>query len=66
MMEKAGNLVKCRYCHFVFEPVPCIRRYGKKRRTYVECPRCGNGIEREFRSYDMINYKNARSNRRIV
>lgn len=40
------------YCNFRFVPEPEVRKVGKKRRTYVECPRCGNGIEREFRRYD--------------
>lgn len=51
--EKNPNQIKCRYCGITFEPEPVIIRAGKKRRTYVECPRCGNGIEREFRHYDI-------------
>lgn len=51
-MERNMNEVHCRFCHFIFEPQPVIFKVGKKRRTYIECPRCGNGIEREFRSYD--------------
>lgn len=51
-MERINNEVRCCYCGWKFIPEPVVRKQGKKRRTYVECPRCGNGIEREFRRYD--------------
>lgn len=50
-MERSYD-VRCCYCGFKFVPEPVILKKGKKRRTYIECPRCGNGIEREFRHYD--------------
>lgn len=46
------NSVKCRYCRYVFKPEPVITKNGKRRRAYIECPRCGNGIERPARWYD--------------
>ena len=51
-MEQPINTVHCMYCHYRFVPQPIIKKVGKKRRTYLECPRCGNGIEREYRWYD--------------
>lgn len=54
-MEQQINKVKCMYCHYQFTPSPKVVRVGKKKRTYIECPRCGNGIEREYRWYDGIN-----------
>lgn len=52
-MEQQVNKVKCMYCHFQFEPNPQVYKTAKgKKRTYIECPRCGNGIEREYRWYD--------------
>lgn len=51
-MELNPNQVKCRYCHYTFAPEPVVMKRGKKKRTYIECPRCGNGIEREYRWYD--------------
>ena len=44
--------IKCRYCSFAFYPQPQVRGKGKHKRTYLECPRCGNGFEREYRWYD--------------
>lgn len=44
--------IRCQYCGSWFTPQAEVRKVGKKRRTYVECPTCGNGIEREFRPYD--------------
>lgn len=60
-IEKAGGLevemrrndIRCRYCGFRFVPEAQIIRAGKKRRAYVECPRCGNGVDREVRRYDI-------------
>lgn len=52
-MERNRNEIKCMYCRYVFVPEPVVVKHGKKRKTYIECPRCGNGIEREFRRYDM-------------
>ena len=46
------RMLRCRYCGEYFEPQPTVRREGKKLRTYVECPCCGNGIDREYRPYD--------------
>lgn len=51
MELKPGEII-CMYCRHRFTPEPVIRRQGKKKRTYIECPRCGNGFEREFRRYD--------------
>lgn len=44
--------IKCLYCRYEFVPDPVVTKAGKKKRTYIECPRCGNGFEREFRWYD--------------
>ena len=51
--EKDPNKIRCIYCKYDFVPEPIVTRNGGKRRTYIECPRCGNGIEREFRRYDV-------------
>lgn len=52
MDGQEARSLKCRYCGGYFQPQPVVRKVGKKRRTYVECPQCGNGIEREYRPYD--------------
>ena len=39
---------KCRFCHYLFKPEPMVNGQGKQRVVYVECPRCGNGIERNY------------------
>ena len=52
METRQPNQVKCMYCRYTFTPEPVVTKVGKKRVTYVECPRCGNGVEREFRRYD--------------
>ena len=51
-MNREENSVKCCYCSFRFVPEPKIIRCGKRNMAYVECPRCGNGIERPARWYD--------------
>lgn len=50
-MEQKPREIKCRYCHFIFLPEPVVYKQGKKLRTYIECPRCGNGIEREYNKH---------------
>ena len=34
--------IKCLYCRYEFMPEPVVTKAGKKKRTYIECPRCGN------------------------
>lgn len=51
-MERTRNEVKCMYCNYRFVPDPVVTKNGKKRTTYIECPRCGNGVQRPFRWYD--------------
>ena len=51
--ENRNNEIRCRYCHNRFVPEPIITVNGKRRRAYIECPRCGNVIERPVRWYDM-------------
>lgn len=46
------NEIKCRYCHYMFTPEPVVVRDGKKFRKYIECPRCGNGLEYKLRRSD--------------
>lgn len=55
-VERPAYQIKCCYCHYLFTPEPIIKRNGKRRTAYIECPRCGNGIERPARRYD---YKKA-------
>ena len=50
-MEK--NDIRCRYCGFRFAPEAKIIRVGKRRMAHIECPRCGNGAEREVRRYEI-------------
>lgn len=45
-MEKRE--IKCRYCRYKFAPEPIIKRNGKKKSVYIECPRCGNGQESTY------------------
>ena len=51
--KKENGEIRCRFCHYRFVPEPIIKVNGKRRRTYIECPRCGNGIERPVRWYDV-------------
>lgn len=52
MQATAEREIKCMYCRTVFVPEPVVRKYGKKRKVYTECPCCGNGVERDFRPWD--------------
>ena len=55
-MERKPNQIKCMFCKYVFEPELVMKKEGKgknaKAKVYIECPRCGNGIERNVRSYN--------------
>ena len=44
----ANTEIKCRFCHWTFNPNPEYKRDGKKITRITICPRCGNGIERTF------------------
>lgn len=61
-METNRNEIRCMYCSFRFEPKPTVTKHGKRKRTYIECPRCGNGFEREFRWYDAQHTKPVAAN----
>ena len=52
MEARKLNEVRCIYCRRFFEPIPVIRKEGKKKRAYIECPVCGNGFERDYKNYD--------------
>ena len=52
MSMERKNEIKCRYCHYMFTPEPVVVRDGKKFRKYIECPRCGNGLEYKLRRSD--------------
>ena len=56
-VSKPQGEIKCKYCRYRFVPEPVVNRKGKRKTAYIECPRCGNGLERPVRWYDIPNAK---------
>lgn len=52
--------VRCMYCKQLFVPVPVRAGNGKKQTVYVECPICGNGVERHIGWRDRVESKSKR------